>query len=174
MKNILSFLAFLILGLNSLKAQFLWAEVGVDGLTCSACSRSVEMSIVKLNFVDSVVMNLEHTEGKIYFKKNTKVEMDKIAQAVVDAGFSVRFLKAAFLFNAGSVFFAPSVSGKNQFVYENTIYQFLKPLDKTLSGETTITFIGKKFLSKKEFAHWKNELKNDAPPQKEKIYFITL
>src|ERR1700749_3409802 len=28
-------------------AQFSWAQIGVDGLTCSACTRSVEMSIRK-------------------------------------------------------------------------------------------------------------------------------
>ena len=154
--------------MSPLKSQFLWAEVGVDGLTCSACSRSVELSILKLNFVDSVVMNLEHTEGKIFFKKNVKVEIDKIAQAVVNAGFSVRYLKTAFIFTAGSV------SGNNRFVYENTTYQFIKPPDKTLNGETTITFIGKTFLSKKEFSHWKNEIKNSFSDKKEKIYFITL
>src|SRR4051812_34474653 len=101
-KALLSFV-LLILGLTGVRAQFLWAEIGVDGLTCSACTRSVEMSLRKLDFVDSVVMNLEHTDGKIYFKKDQSVEPDKIAQAVVNAGFSVRFLKANFNFSGTQV-----------------------------------------------------------------------
>src|ERR1700759_2288056 len=97
MKNSLLFLLFLVASLH-LRAQFTWAEIGVDGLTCSACTRSVEMQIRKLDFVDSVSMNLEHTDGKIFFKKGAAVNIEKISQAVVDAGFSVRYLRAGFLF----------------------------------------------------------------------------
>ncbi len=86
-------LSFIIVALHSF-AQLNWAQIGVDGLTCSACTRSVEMSIRKLTFVDSVTMNLEHTTGKITFKKGAKVEIDKIAKAVTDAGFSLRSLYA--------------------------------------------------------------------------------
>ena len=75
-------------------AQFKEVTVGVNGLTCSQCSRSVEMRIRKLAFVADVKMNLEHTEGRIFFKKGDKVNVDKIAAAVVDAGFSVRFWHA--------------------------------------------------------------------------------
>src|ERR1700744_4870126 len=80
-------------------AQITEVDLGVNGLTCSQCSRSVEMRIRKLDFVKDVQMNLEHTEGKIFFKENKKVDIDKIAQAVVDAGFSVRTLKATIQMN---------------------------------------------------------------------------
>src|ERR1700744_1730275 len=75
-------------------AQFQAVYIGVNGLTCSQCSRTVEMSIRKLDFVADVQMNLEHTEGKIILKKDKKADMDKVAQAVVNAGFSVRYLQA--------------------------------------------------------------------------------
>src|SRR4051812_38883306 len=80
-------------------AQFKSAMVGVNGLTCSACTRTVEMSIRKLDFVQDVTMNLENTEGKIVFKENADVDISKVARAVTDAGFSVRYLTAVFLFN---------------------------------------------------------------------------
>jgi copper chaperone CopZ len=163
----LGLLVFLLFTVPSpVKAQFLWAELGVDGLTCSACSRSVEMSLRKLSFVDSVDMNLEHTQGKIFFKKNGIVDADKIAQAVVDAGFSVRFLRADFSFT--------SIPENAQFTFENTKYQLIKTADKKINKETILTFIGKNFLSKKEFSHWKNELKNFPVSKKEKTYFVTL
>ena len=63
-------------------------------ITCSQCSRTVEISIRKLDFVADVQMNLEHTEGKIILKNGKKADMEKIAQAVTDAGFSLRYLKA--------------------------------------------------------------------------------
>ncbi len=56
----------LLFSCNS-KAQFTSAELGVDGLTCSACTRSVELSIRKLDFVKDVQMNLDNTVGQITF-----------------------------------------------------------------------------------------------------------
>jgi cation transport ATPase len=76
-------------------AQVLSATVGVNGLTCSQCSRSVEMQLRKLSFVKNVNMNLEHTQGTLQFKEGSKVDFSQIAKAIKDAGFSVRFLSAA-------------------------------------------------------------------------------
>lgn len=73
MKKVLLSLTLLFITLSGAKAQFLWAEIGVDGLTCFACSRSVEISVRKLDFVDSVVMNLEYTDRKVYFKKERRL-----------------------------------------------------------------------------------------------------
>src|ERR1700759_3369629 len=84
----------------SAKAQFQAVYIGVNGLTCSQCSRTVEMSIRKLDFVSDVQMNLQHTEGKIILKKDKKADMDKIAQAVINAGFSVRYLNADLAVNS--------------------------------------------------------------------------
>ena len=69
-----------------------WIDVGVNGLTCSLCTRSVEMSIRRLDFVDTVMMSLETTEGRIYVKPDVPVNVEQIAKAVVNAGFSVRFI----------------------------------------------------------------------------------
>ena len=143
------FLFFLFLGFRTF-AQFSWVQIGVDGLTCSACSRSVEMSIRKLSFVDSVVMNLEHTQGKITFKKEAKVDIDKIAKAVTDAGFSLRSLYAGITI--------PELTINNDFcwILENNNYHFIKVADsKVLKGTVALQFVGEKFMSKKEFKNWK-------------------
>ena len=67
-------------------------------MTCSACTKSVEKSFRNLPFVESVVMDLEKKSGEITFKKGQPVDIDKVANAVVDAGFSVRFLTADYSF----------------------------------------------------------------------------
>ena len=167
MRNVIFALIIFLEASNVSKAQFIWAEVGIDGLTCSACSRSVEMSIRKLDFVDSVIMNLEHTEGKIIFKKSSKIEIVKIGQAIVNAGFSVRYLKAAFIFND------IQISNDYQFTYENSAYRFITLPKINFQGETILTFIDKNYLSKKEFSHWKNELKKLSYSKKDKKYYIT-
>lgn len=149
--------------------QFKFANVGVDGLTCSACSRAVEMSIRKLNFVDSVSMNLNNTEGKIYFKRETKVSIEEIAKAVTDAGFSVRYLSAVFNFN--------NVVVEDNFCwnYENNQYLFVKTGNKNLNGDIILNFIGKKYLAKAEMKKWTAIIKNSKGcDNKKSIYYVTI
>jgi len=149
-------------------AQFKWVEIGVDGLTCSQCSRSVEMSIRKLDFVQNVEMNLEQTQGKIIFKDGAKIDVERIAQAVVNSGFSVRYLQAGFYFEN------IAVSNGYCFPFEGKQYQFIKTENKILKGETVIKFIGKKFQSNKEFKKWKADLVPVCDKSKGEILYVTL
>src|SRR5271156_3885967 len=127
------------------QAQFQTIFIGVNGLTCSQCSRTVEMSIRKLDFVADVQMNLEHTEGKIFLKNGKKADMAKIAQAVFDAGFSVRYLQADLVLNN-------AISTADQcFNYQGDEYVFVQAHKQSLSGTVHLKFIGKKFLPKNEF-----------------------
>ena len=128
--------------------QFTSARIGVNGLTCSACTRSVEMSLRKLPFIESVEMNLENTDGVLKFKKGSDVEISKIAKAVVDAGFSVRFLNADYTFS-GTNFQESKYTDKGQ-----SFYFIRKPPTKT---ENTLRFIGPAFQTKKEFTKYKTE-----------------
>ena len=101
----LLFIVFFLIGsVFTSYAQFVSAEIGVDGLTCSACTKSVEMSLRKLDFVQDVQMNLENTNGKVTFKPGALIYIDKIAKAVDNAGFSVSYLHATFSFNSLTVF----------------------------------------------------------------------
>ncbi len=120
--------------------------------TCSQCQRGVEMSVRKLDFVKEVEVNLEHTNGKITFKPGAKVNMDKIAKAVSDAGFSMRFLKVNFTFNN------LNVSDNFCFPFEGNNYQFIKTGNLSLSGEKTIKIVGKSFVPAKEYKSIKSEL----------------
>ncbi len=165
--TILFSILFFLLSEN-ISAQFKWAEIGVDGLTCSACTRAVEMNIRKLDFVDSVAMNLENKEGKIIFKAGKKVNIEKIAQAVFDAGFSVRYLKAAFMFD--------NLSISNGFNWTNDTeqYCFVKAENKILNGETMLTFIGEKFMPSKQYRTWKKKIIECCSVNKKKVYYITI
>src|ERR1700744_3890006 len=86
------FILLLAITMMPLHAQVISARVGVNGLTCSQCSRSVEMQLRKLSFVKNVNMNLKQTEGDLEFKEGAKIDFSKIAEAIKNAGFSVRFL----------------------------------------------------------------------------------
>lgn len=157
----------LLLNSGSLSAQFSKVEIGVDGLTCSMCTRSTEMSIRKLDFVDSVKMNLANTNGIITFKKGMQVSVEKIAKAVKDAGFSVRYLKAEFQLTS------QKVSNGSCFTYNNEQYKFIGNENNTFTGEKTMTFIGKEFMPPKEHKKWSGKLKEPCSPDK-KTYYVTI
>lgn len=149
MKSTLSILLFLLFCFPSL-AQFTSAKVGIDGLTCSACSFATEKSIKKLDFVDSVFMELDKNIATVYFKKNMLVSIPALGKKVKDAGFAVRSLYAVFNFNE------VTVTNDYCFVYENNVYQFIKlAAEKKLNGFVSIQFIGENYMPKKEFKKWK-------------------
>jgi copper chaperone CopZ len=148
-------------------AQFKEVSVGVNGLTCSQCSRSVEMRIRKLPFVADVKMNLEHTEGHVFFKKGQKVNIDKIADAVEDAGFSVRFMKAVFNFGNNEV------PADKCYSFSGDSYTFINPGKTILKGDIPLTFLGDKFQEKRELKKWKGVLKTKCSGHGN-VYFVTL
>ena len=125
---------------KAITAQYTSARIGVNGLTCSACTRSVEMSIRKLPFIENVEMNLENTDGILKFKKGQEVDIFKIAQAVVDAGFSVRFLNADYTFSNTNI---------TDRKYNENGYSFYLVRKTPLKKENTLRFIGRPFKLKK-------------------------
>ena len=174
MKNVKRIIALFcaMFSLTLAKAQFTSAIVGVDGLTCSACSFATEKSIRKLAFIDSVIMDLDKNMATVYFKKNMPVSIKALAQKVYDAGFSVRTMDAVFNFNN------LAVNNNTCFEFENSIYQFIKiDSEKQLNGISTIRFIGDRFMSKKEFKIWQlfssNSCKAVGSPMSEQ-YHVTI
>ncbi|MFZ7114725.1 MAG: heavy-metal-associated domain-containing protein [Bacteroidota bacterium] len=145
-------------------AQYTSARIGVNGLTCSACTRSVEMSIRKLPFIDNVEMNLENTDGILKFKKGFDVDISKVAQAVVDAGFSVRFLNADYIFPTSN-FSDPKYSDNGNMFY------FLRKLP--VKKENKIRFIGPNYQTKKELAKYRAEFPSLNFNDK-KIYYVVI
>lgn len=157
----------------ALKAQFISAIVGIDGLTCSACSYSTEKSIRKLIFVDSVYMELDKNIATVYFKKNSSISIRSLAQKVVDAGFAVRSIHAIYDFKD------LKITPDQCWEFENSLYHFVKmEKEQTLSGPTTIKFIGEKYMQKTEYKKWKllctNNCNTLTTPLTKNLYHITL
>jgi copper chaperone CopZ len=133
----------------SVHAQFINATIGINGLTCSQCSRSVEIQLRKLAFVKDVKMNLEQTSGTIFFKENKKVNIASIANAVKDAGFSVRFLKAEI--DKTSV----NISEQGCFNLDGNSYNVLGPTPIPSKTILTLQFVGKDYLPGNDFKRYK-------------------
>ncbi len=113
-------------------------------------------------------MNLENTEGKILFKDNADIDIEKVAEAVIDAGFSVRYLTADLVFN--------QITVTNGYCFSNGKYnlQFVNIPEKKLEGQTTLRFIGPKFQPKNEYSRMKSVLRNSCAGKNQKVYFVSL
>ena len=162
-----SFILIITLFSISAMAQDSWqVKIGVNGLTCSACSRSVEMGLRRLDFVDSVVMSLETTEGTVITKKGTFTDFGRIAKAVTDAGFSVRFLQASFSFEDATINQDGCFEiGKHSFQWVD--YKGGK------AGQQALRFVDEPFLPGKEFNQWKKKLKANTCFPGKRIFHLT-
>jgi copper chaperone CopZ len=69
-------------------------RIGINGLTCSACVKNVEMQIKKLPFVLGVHMDIIGTEAQVHVRQGKEFKLEKLVRAVYKAGFSVREVKA--------------------------------------------------------------------------------
>jgi copper chaperone CopZ len=158
-------LSILLLCTNVLFGKVNYVQIGINGLTCSMCSRSVEIALEKLDFIDKVEMDLEKTQAAITFKSGDNINFAKIAKAVKDAGFSVRFLKAYF-----DQF--PQLSDGAFQLGNNTIKLINQPNDKSTT-EIPLTFVGYNFMDKKTLKIWQSKYTNFRPfSKKENEYFV--
>jgi copper chaperone CopZ len=149
-------------------AQILAAKVGVNGLTCSMCTRSVEMSLRRLDFVDSVGMSLENTEGVIYFKKDLPVNLDQIAKAVVNAGFSVRYVSILFDFNN------LQVQENGSFVFQGQKFVCVDYHERPGKQPIWLKLIGEPFVPKSEMKSWRSKIEDGPANDKDENYYVSI
>lgn len=71
-----------------------WAEdqqvvdIGVSGLACPFCVYSLEKNLRKLPEVDCAEVNLAENSARVVIKADHDVDLERIKQAIVDAGFT--------------------------------------------------------------------------------------
>lgn len=166
-KRYLLILALLTLcSSQNLLAGISWVDIGVNGLTCSMCTRSVEMSIRRLDFVDTVVMSLEKAEGRIYFESNLPVSFEQIAKAVVNAGFSVRFIKVQFNFND------IEIGTDGLFSYQGQLFKWIDFKTKPNKAQVALKLVDEGFLPKKESSQFKKKINSSKASATEKILHV--
>jgi copper chaperone CopZ len=160
MKKYFALILFFLFQTNVTLANFTLFKIGIDGLTCSACSKSVEMSLRKLPFVEDVKMDLEQTEAKIYVKKDSKIDFISFSNAVKNAGFSIRFLKA-------------ELTEPISVIAPNSCFELEGNIVSTSSSLLSkyIQILGEEFLTKKEWKNYKKALFTTCDFPK-KVYFL--
>ncbi len=154
-----------ILACQGLFAKVVSVQIGINGLTCSMCSRSVEMALKKLDFIALIKMDLKQTQATVTFKSDQTINFKKLAKAVKDAGFSVRFLKA-------NLDTQPMVNDNVWTIGNNHITLVNTDKDKT---KLSLTFLGYDFMDKKQLKTWQLKYNNFSPFTKDDTtYFAGL
>lgn len=139
--NIYLLLFCLLISIN-VSAQVQSIRISINGLTCSQCSKSVEMRLKKLSFISKVDMDLQNTEAKISLKKDAKIDLNKVADAVTDAGFSVNTFWVNYQF--------PSVNYGDQNCISTKDGIFMLINNNTAITQEVIV-LGKKFNASKKY-----------------------
>jgi copper chaperone CopZ len=142
------YLALFLLSTCISNAQFTKAELRVDGLTCSLCSKATEKQLSTLKFIDSICMNLDQATFILYFKKGRQPNFDSIKQKVQDAGFSVGMLEVTYKFTD----FPMDTS--ECFTLQNNVFRFLNMKPQTFNGEVTFRIIEQGFLPRSKYRRY--------------------
>lgn len=132
------------------------AELQVNGLTCSMCSKATETSLKSLGFIETIRPDLEKNIFVLTFKKDQQVNLDQIRDKVQDAGFSIGQLSATINFNQTVI----DSSGLAQ--TGNTVFRFTNAKSKTLDGPVTAKVLDKDFISSPAFKKNVAQLKLDS------------
>jgi copper chaperone CopZ len=118
-------------------------HIFVIGLTCSSCSKAVEEKLIQIPFVKKVKMNLNSNEALVLVDFSQSVDWLVLANAVINAGFSVGKMNV------------PNCN-KHPYVMNNKTctdnYVYIGP-----NAELDIayyTLVGKKFSDKKTYKVW--------------------
>ena len=141
-------------------AQLDTVHIYVIGLTCSSCSKSVEEKLIQVPFVKKVNMNLNNNEAIVLVDFSQTVDWRLLANAVVDAGFSVGKMtvpncsKCSYLFNSKPC---------------KDVYVYIGP-----NAELDLlhyNLVGKKFLDKKSYKVWLQKIISQGYPDPSSVSY---
>lgn len=144
MKNIIIIISLLFFS-TVINAQVKKVSIQASGLTCSMCSNSIYKALKSIDFVEKVDANIKNSTFEITFKPNAEIDFDKLKNKVEDAGFFVAGFWATIHFD--------DVKIKNDMPVEaiGKNLMFLHVTDQELTGDKTIKFLDKGYVSAKEF-----------------------
>ena len=132
---------FFIFISNLIYAQDFQVHLKATGLTCAMCSYSTQRSLERLDFVESIIPDLEETSFLIDFKKDKFIDFDLIQEKVEDAGFFVGEIE---------VIFSDEITAENDkhSIYNGNLFHFFSDND---SKSKTFKLVDRSFISRSKF-----------------------
>ena len=165
MKKFFFAVAMMMISLSSY-AQIRSANLIASGLTCSMCSKAIYKSLVKVNTIQDIKVDIKNSSYLITFKQGVNVSLEAIRNAVEDAGFSVASLKVDVNFNQ-------TVIGPDTHIsLQGGTYCFLKTSRQTIQGTKTLTVVDKNYLPLAEHKKYAKDIA--MQPASEKVYHVIL
>lgn len=163
LKIIFTVFLLLVFHVLSSQAQILSAKVGINGLTCSQCSKSVYMSFKKLDFVKKIDMDLEETVAQLDFYTDKPIQLEAIKKAIDNAGFSLRNIALTIQYQDTSV---QTMSAPIICINDYCFY-----LDKKCEKEGLLTFelIGEEWNANKKLNAKHNDWATYIPKTSQKM-----
>lgn len=129
-------------------AQIRQATLSASGLTCSMCSKAIYKALSKVPFVASVDPDIEGSKYSIKFKDGANIELDKLKDAVENAGFSVASLQVT------GIFPPMDIADDQHIEYAGNVYHFLHVGKQKIAGEKTFTVVDKSFLPTADYKRY--------------------
>jgi len=129
----------------SANAQVQKVNLQASGLTCAMCSKAIYKAVSAISFVDTVFVNIEASTYDIRFDKEATPQFDRIAKAVVDAGFSVANLTVIVNFDK------QAVDKNGLFTMDGINYKLMGTPPATLKGSKKMQLVGKQYMLPKDF-----------------------
>ena len=132
---------FFIFICNLTYAPDVHVNLKATGLTCAMCSYSTQRSLERLDFVESIIPDLEETSFLIDFKKDKFIDFDLIQEKVEDAGFFVGEIE---------VIFSDEITAENNkhSIYNGNLFHFFSDND---SKSKTFKLVDRSFIPKSKF-----------------------
>ena len=155
MKSLITMLLVLFVGFTS-SSQVTKVSLQASGLTCSMCSKAVKSALEAVSFVDKVQVDIKSQQYNITFKNGSAVDIDALAKAVEDAGFSVARLKVTA--DVPNV----AVAKDEHIKIGDQYFHFLNAKGQSLNGSTTFTIVDKAFVPAKEFKKYSTASKMEC------------
>ena len=120
-----------------------------SGLTCSMCSKAVKTALENVSFVEKVQVDIKNQKYNLSFKQGSHIEIDELAKAVEDAGFSVASLAVT------ATVEKVKLEKDNHIRIGNSYFHFLNASGQQINGSTSFNIVDKQFVSEKEFRKYK-------------------
>jgi copper chaperone CopZ len=137
---IIAFLCFFMAS----EAQVSRVSLQASGLTCSMCSKAVKNALEKVDNVEKVQVDIKNQQYNLSFRDSSLVNLDALAKAVEDAGFSVAKLEVT------ATVAAQTLEKDQHILIGSSWFHFLNAARQQVGGEVKFTLVDQNFMPAKE------------------------
>ena len=166
-KPIKLFFVALLLSTGIARAQFIKADLQINGVNCGLCAKATQNMMKALPFVSDVKPDLMRNLFVITFKQGAAVNFDDLSKIIHDQGFFISSLKATLNFDKIKV-------DGGYFSYGTDTYQLINKADKPLNGEVVVLIVDKGFAPRSVSKKYLAQATDVTPAKPGRLYHVAI